>query len=263
MGARQQASPGKSGGIGRGRLLLWRGGSAWLGRETGQAVAHAHHAIQVTLAPRHAVRLRNNASEPWLVAAGVMVMPHQPHEFDGQGSEVVLLFVEPETTAGRALIARAAGAGLSSVADAQALQQADTLLRACQAGADDSVLLRDALDLVERLAGNVAAPAAIDRRVTAALDWVHAHLDAPISLAQAAAVAHLSPSRFRHLFVAQTGISFRAYLLWSRVRSAIAQGLAGGSWTDAAQQAGFADSAHLSRTCRRMFGIAPTALGRD
>ena len=32
-------------------------------------------------------------------------------------------------------------------------------------------------------------------------------------------VAHLSPSRFRHLFVAQTGVSFRAYLLWARVAS--------------------------------------------
>jgi AraC-like DNA-binding protein len=36
--------------------------------------------------------------------------------------------------------------------------------------------------------------------------------------------------------------------------------MADASWTDAAQLAGFADSAHLSRTCRRMFGIAPTML---
>jgi AraC-like DNA-binding protein len=36
--------------------------------------------------------------------------------------------------------------------------------------------------------------------------------------------------------------------------------MAGSSWTEAAQQAGFADSAHLSRTCRRMFGIAPSML---
>ena len=263
MGAQRRGSPGKSGGIGRGQLLLWRGGSAWLGRETGQAGAHAHHAIQVTLAPRHAVRFRSDASAPWLEAPAVMVLPHHPHAFDGLGSEVVMLFVEPETIAGRALIARAAGNGLSTIADPSALRQADALLQACVAGADDAALMRGALALMERLAGHAPAPAAIDRRITVALDWIHAHLDAPISLGQAAAVAYLSPSRFRHLFVAQTGISFRAYLLWSRVRSAIAQGLAGGSWTEAAQQAGFADSAHLSRTCRRMFGIAPTALGRD
>ena len=44
---------------------------------------------------------------------------------------------------------------------------------------------------------------------------------------------------------------------------AVARGMAGGSWTEAAQQAGFAESAHLSRTCRRMFGIAPTMLVRE
>jgi AraC-like DNA-binding protein len=38
--------------------------------------------------------------------------------------------------------------------------------------------------------------------------------------------------------------------------------MAGGSWTAAAQESGFADSAHLSRTCRRMFGIAPSMLER-
>jgi len=37
-------------------------------------------------------------------------------------------------------------------------------------------------------------------------------------------------------------------------------GMAGPSWTAAAQDAGFADSAHFSRTCRRMFGIAPAML---
>ncbi|MEO8307830.1 MAG: helix-turn-helix transcriptional regulator [Pseudomonadota bacterium] len=81
-----------------------------------------------------------------------------------------------------------------------------------------------------------------------------------MSSAQAAAVAHLSPSRFRHLFVAQTGVSFRGYILWARVGSAVGAAMGGLSWTEAAQAWGFADSAHLSRTCRRMFGIAPTML---
>ena len=79
---------------------------------------------------------------------------------------------------------------------------------------------------------------------------------------QAAAAANLSPSRFRHLFVAQTGMSFRAYVLWARVEAAVGAAMGGLSWTEAAQDWGFADSAHLSRTCRRMFGIAPTMLIR-
>ena len=34
----------------------------------------------------------------------------------------------------------------------------------------------------------------------------------------------------------------------------------GGSWTEAAHEAGFADSAHLSRTFKRMFGMNPATL---
>ena len=85
----------------------------------------------------------------------------------------------------------------------------------------------------------------------------------PVSLAEAAAVAHPSPSRFRHLFAEQTGMAFRPYLLWARVESAVGAAMSGQSWTEAAQECGFADSAHLSRTCRRMFGLAPTALIRE
>ena len=104
---------------------------------------------------------------------------------------------------------------------------------------------------------------AVDPRIARALDWIRSHLGGPITLGQVASVAHLSPGRFRHLFVAQTGISFRAYVLWARVSTAMVAAMAGQSWTTAAQNAGFADSAHFTRTCRRMFGISPTMLGRD
>jgi AraC-like DNA-binding protein len=36
--------------------------------------------------------------------------------------------------------------------------------------------------------------------------------------------------------------------------------MAGESWTAAAHGAGFADSAHLTRTFKRMFGMNPAAL---
>ena len=72
--------------------------------------------------------------------------------------------------------------------------------------------------------------------------------------------AALSPGRFRHLFVAHTGTSFRAYVLWTRLNVAIQFAMVGRSWTEAAHAAGFADSAHLTRTFRRMFGINPAAL---
>ena len=86
------------------------------------------------------------------------------------------------------------------------------------------------------------------------------HLALPLRLKDVADRVHLSPGRFRHLFVAQTGTSFRAWLLWARAAAAIEAAAGGLSWTDAAQGAGFADAAHFTRTCRRTFGIAPSML---
>jgi AraC-like DNA-binding protein len=60
--------------------------------------------------------------------------------------------------------------------------------------------------------------------------------------------------------MAETGVSFRAYLLWLRLECALAAYVRGTSLTDAAHAGGFADSAHLSRTFKRMFGITPASV---
>ena len=58
------------------------------------------------------------------------------------------------------------------------------------------------------------------------------------------------------------GLPLRRYLLWLRLQDAVQAIAAGAPLTDAAHAAGFADSAHLSRTFRRMFGITPSDLAR-
>jgi AraC-like DNA-binding protein len=90
--------------------------------------------------------------------------------------------------------------------------------------------------------------------------YVNEHLAAPITLEQVARVAHLSPSRFRHLFAEQTGMALRPYILWRRFVSVWEHRMNGVSLSTAAHEAGFADSAHLARTSRRMFGIPPSAM---
>jgi AraC-like DNA-binding protein len=51
-------------------------------------------------------------------------------------------------------------------------------------------------------------------------------------------------------------------VLWLRLRIAITRVQAGDDLTVAAHAAGFADSAHLTRTCRDMFGLPPSLLSR-
>lgn len=75
-----------------------------------------------------------------------------------------------------------------------------------------------------------------------------------------AAQTGLSASRFQHRFRAHTGMALRPYLRWRRLLAAIERMMRGAAITEAALAAGFSDAAHFTRTMRRHFGIAPSAL---
>jgi AraC-like DNA-binding protein len=247
---------------GVGRVLLWSGGSLWIGRDAGRGETHAHHAIQIALAMESGF-LMADGNSGWREHLGAFVRPHRPHRFDGCGQRMAMIFVEPETAQGRALLERYASADIADLERDTVQALAGPLRAAHAAGAQNEALVALAQHAVAALAGHVPSAGSVDPRISRAIAWVRARLDSPVSLKDAADIANLSPSRFRHLFVAQTGVSFRAYLLWARVETAVGAAMSGQSWTAAAQEAGFADSAHLSRTCRRMFGFAPATLIKE
>jgi AraC-like DNA-binding protein len=248
-----------------GRIYFWQSGSLWIVQGRGRSDWHAHHAHQLALALEGEFRFRTDRSGGWTVFEAAIVPSHCPHQFELDGATMAHLFVEPESTEGRALSSRFGVPAISALPPAAARQSADRLLQALRGHADADAMTAVARTAVAQLAGTNAATTAriLDARVARALDYIRSRVRAPLSLADAAAAATLSPSRFRHLFVQETGTSFRAYLLWLRINVAIGAAMAGASWTEAAHEAGFADSSHLSRTHRRMFGIEPTAIQPD
>lgn len=70
-----------------------------------------------------------------------------------------------------------------------------------------------------------------------------------------ATMVSLSPTRFSHWFVEQTGIPLRSYKKWLKLRIAMDALLDGKSPTDAAMMAGFSDLAHMSRAFSESFGL--------
>ena len=99
-----------------------------------------------------------------------------------------------------------------------------------------------------------------DARVTAALSFLRESPQDYGSIEALAARVHLSPSRFAHVFKKVVGVPVRRYVLWTKMRRALDYAIAGQSLTAAALSAGFADSAHLSRSVRSMIGVAPEFL---
>lgn len=106
----------------------------------------------------------------------------------------------------------------------------------------------------------VPSRAAGDPRVAKAVRRLDARPQEFEHLADLAAVVGLSPSRFHALFRREVGMPFRRYRLWRRMAVVMRWVATGRSLTDAAHEAGFASSAHLSTTFRDMFGLPPSRL---
>jgi AraC-like DNA-binding protein len=249
---------------GRGRILFWEGASLWImealpgpGGISKSTDHHSHHAIQVSLSLGGRFELRTKKTT---VKGTAAVAPDAGHVFEAQGL-IANLFVEPESEAGRAICQSLfKGATLVSIPDPLVADISKRLEKAYGASATDEKSLEGlGRALVDRLAG-LSAPKPSEPRVQKMIAFAASHLDEPVTLTAAAQRAGLSPGRARHLFVEQTGLPFRTYLLWLKIMRAVGLISNGRSLTDAAHEAGFADSAHFSRTFRRMFGLPATAL---
>jgi AraC family transcriptional regulator len=249
---------------GRGRILIWEGASLWLmealpapGSSSNMTAFHSHHAIQVTLSLGGRFELRTKDRS---VAGDAVVAPDVEHLFEANG-HIAVLFVEPESRSGRAITQAILGdAALKSIAEGTLVDLVGRLRGAYrQSLVDEKALEGIGRLLVERLAGGISGNMP-DVRVRKMMDHVASRLDSAITLGSTAKAVGLSSSRARHLFVAQTGLPFRSYLLWLRITKAVGIMSGGSSLTEAAHEAGFADSAHFSRTFRRMFGIPAASL---
>jgi AraC family transcriptional regulator len=238
----------------------WDGGSIFLGT-AGVIPAHAHQAIQVCFLFEGRIRLRVSNEEPWDEYDLALVPSRHRHAMDGsKGPYGATIFVEPETREGRVLTECHLRHGIVSVERSSVAEVLPALLAAAREQRNRSAIVEQACRLVRSLTQLEVPVVSSDERILRAVRYINDHLSAPLTLAQVARVAYLSPSRFRHLFAAQTGMGLRQYILWRRFVSVWELRMKGVSLSAAAHAAGFADSAHLTRTSRRMFGIPPSQM---
>ena len=243
-----------------GRILIWRGSSLWIGHAGEPTDVHAHHAVQLALPFRDGHVSFARPSSAWVRYPAAVIPANEPHAFEARSQFMAQIFVEPESVPGVALQRRYRDGGITPLPIDDIRDQVESLACAYERRAPDGELFALSQSIVASLAGATPGPDTTDPRIGTAIAELKARLDESISLDSVASSVGLSPDRFRHLFVAQTGVAFRPYILWLRLERALAAYVSGDSLTDAAQAGGFADSAHFSRTFRRMFGIAPVSV---
>ncbi|MBL8951737.1 MAG: helix-turn-helix transcriptional regulator, partial [Myxococcaceae bacterium] len=111
-------------------------------------------------------------------------------------------------------------------------------------------------DAVDDELGATARP--LDDRLRRALELMTVRLDENLPLEELASAVRLSPVRLMTLAREQLGTSLRAYRRWLRTFEVARGFAAGASLTEAALDAGFSSSAHLSAASREHFGITPS-----
>lgn len=215
-----------------------------------KADRHRHHAIQLGIGLDGPIRLHTGTANPWQQAPGFAVPADLSHAFDAQGTRILMLYLEPESLAGRHWLAhhgdRDAAFELPAALTLGVLapgswSEAEGLVEHCLGARSPE---HDIVDL--------------DPRIVAAVELIDEHLnESALRQADLARSVGLSPSHFGHLFSRQLGLPLRRFILWRRLRQAVENAISGATLTEAAHAAGFADSAHLSRTFRRMFGLPP------
>lgn len=240
------------------QLFFFDGCALFLGTVADNS-AHAHYAVQIGVACDGDFALEYEVGRRAFACA--VVPSNVPHRLLAGDGGVLLLFVDPTTDVGRQIAHRFAPDDIHAFAD-RGLADLRARARAALTATCDAKEADDLrATLVRMLCGEQSIGPRFDARVTKVLALLGGPKGESCSLATLAHHVQLSSSRLRHLFRQQVGLSVRGYKLWLRLRRAAEHLGHSGSVTEAAYAAGFADSAHLSRSFRRMFGVVPSWLG--
>jgi AraC-like DNA-binding protein len=189
-------------------VYFWDGGWIGVGPSQGVVPPHSHHAVQISLGLSGPLRMRE-AEGDWLTTDGGVVLPNAPHSFDGAGSVVAMIFVDPECREGRWL-RNSFSTPVTAVPAERYAAQRDALLefRERRPSAADAARLIAAV--VHGLCEGPPPPRTMDDRIGRALAFVRNRDARGLSLEQVAREVFLSPSRFAHLFSEEVGLPFAA-----------------------------------------------------
>jgi len=205
---------------------IWLADDHCLLRSTlGRTDSHVHYAHQVLVGLGADVEVR--LGERICSGPQVFIASRQPHAILSHGVPCLTVFAEP-----------------------LAFDLADLALACKQAG-------NSAEQLAECLMHWPRRP--LDPRLRKALERIRALDEQALPAQELASTAALSLSQLERLFSGALKLSVRRLVLWQRLRMALQQALGGASLTEAALAAGFADSAHFTRSVRQQFGLSPGA----
>ncbi len=239
------------------RYLIQPGILAFFVEKTVDTAFHQHYALQLSLTAKGQANVWTEEGDNPVSCSGkaLLIARNVPHRFSG--TDCLVVFLEPESHIAR------------NITRTWLIEQSCKSL-------DEQLPVEFIKPIIEVLhfstlaaaLGQIADVDCVSRHIDGRVEEVLQFFDRqiagglwkPLELKQAAALTHLSESRFLHLFSQQVGIPWRRYQLWRKLLLAAKLAVDGKSLTMAAVNAGFSDAAHFSRTFKDMFGVNPSSV---
>jgi AraC-like DNA-binding protein len=232
-------------------LYIWNGQTLFFGYLP-NIEEHAHHALQIEIGLSKPFKIYYSQKE--LACRFALIQPDVPHKIDDCNDIQAVIYIEPESILGLQLKHFYKNEDIVKLKFdivkpfIKELNRFSEIIRECH----EAELLMHVI--MESLSGVELPFNELDYRIKKVIGICKATWDKKISIKVLAENVGLSEGRLIHLFKDQIGVPIRRYLLWARLSDALMHLSKGGSFTEAAHQAGFSDAAHLSRTYRTMYG---------
>lgn len=206
----------------------------------------------VYVAVEGSIGIRLDGGE-WQVTRMAVVPPYMPHQVMAEARLIDVIKLEAESIDLKSLPEPLRGRGaVDAPWFVEHVRQRQREL--CAAGRSPDLL---SLDFDQLFFGRPVARRTLDRRIASVVERIKADPSAHASAEECAESAHLSFSRFLHLFKQEVGVPFRSFRTWKRARSLLHYVNRDSNLAHVALDTGYPDSTHFSHSIRQVYGLKP------
>jgi len=236
-------------------LYFFQNSALLIGNNNIEIKIHRHHLMEIFISLNNSFKIKKD--NRYYEAKNIIVHPDEPHQIDSDDNLYVILLLDSESTYARQFKKIFLNNNrINILPDTLFLP----LFKDLKKLFNKDCKIKDVRNIFDKIIYQMLGKKDIevkvfDPRIEKILNIFNELPLKSITIKELSKKVFLSESRLIHLFTNQVGISIRHYLLWLRLLDAIKLIIKGKSITFAAYEVGFSDSAHLSRTFRRMFGL--------
>ncbi len=227
-------------------------GGIYIGTDI-QTGRHLHQAVTIAVSLSDPFLLQCEQTE--FSCTGVLIQPNTFRKFTLPGrGYVAFIHIEPFSSQGLSLTDKESPCKILNPLQIKSITR---LVQNWFHGYENNEThTEEIINKIIRETGTHSPTYTIDPRIAHSIVSIR-HTSNP-TLKEISQAIHLSSSRFSHLFKQQTGISFREFVLYTKLVKSLKAIYLHQSLTDSSYSGGFADQAHFTRTYFKAFGILPS-----